>query len=155
MAEASLPDLRREVSSVLAAMADGHRTLVVTYPESDVRLHLGDLVQRCVFHGVRGVLATPSLATLAAVTDAARFAAEGLVAVDRITPGGPAYQFGVPTLILLDPTEKPRLSWLGGSSGSLRILLLPDTTPDPQYPDHLVKNIRVPHWSLPYFLRTL
>lgn len=155
VAEAVLPDLHRQVSDVLAAAAHGHRTLIVTYPEGGLRLHLGDLVQKCVSHGVRGVLATPSLAALPPVTDAARFASEGLVAVDPIVPVGPALQFAVPSLILLDPTEKPRLTWLAGSSGALRILVLPDTTPDPQYPEQLVKNIRAPHWSLSDFLRSL
>lgn len=155
VAEGAMPDLHRPVSPVLAAMANGSRTLVVTYPEGDLHLHLGDLVQKCVTQGVRGVLAAPSLVALPAVTEAARFAAEGLVAVDPVVPVGPAVQFAVPTLILLDPTDGPRVSWLAGSSGALRIVVLPDNTPDPQYPEQLVKNIRVPHWSLSYFQRSL
>jgi superfamily II DNA/RNA helicase len=155
VAEATLPNLQRHVSSTLAALAHGHRTLIVTYPEGALRLHLGDLIQRCVSHGVRGVLATPTLAARPAVTDAARFADEGLVAIDPIVPTGPALRFAVPTLILPDPTERPRLSWLAGSSGALRIVVVPDTTPDPQYPEQLIKNIRVPHWSLSSFLRSL
>lgn len=154
VSEASLPDLHREITTVLSTLANGSHTMIVTYPEGYLRLHLGDLVQRCVLNGVRSVLASPSLAALPAVTDAARFATEGLVAVDPIVPG-PALQFALPTLILLDPTTKPRRTWLAGSSGALRIVVLPDTTPDPDYPEQLVKNIRVPCWSLPYFLRSL
>ncbi|MEV0284092.1 protein DpdF [Kribbella sp. NPDC050820] len=155
VAEAALPNLHRQVSPTLAALAHGQRTLVVTYPEGGLRVYLDDLVQRCVSHGVRGVLASPSLVALPAVTGAARFAEERLVAVDPILPLGPAVHFAVPSLILLDPTDKPRLSWLAGSSGALRILVLPDIALDPQYPNDLVKNIRVPHWALADFLRSL
>jgi ATP-dependent DNA helicase RecQ len=154
VSEASLPYLHRPLSPALDAMANGNRTLVVSYPEGDLRLHLAELVTKAVTHGVRGILASASLVGLPAVTNASRSAPEGLVAVDPIVVG-PPIQFAVPTLVLLDPTDPPRLSWLAGRSGALRIVVLPEGTPDPDYPDQTVKNIRVPHWSLSYFLRSL
>ncbi|SFJ63598.1 protein DpdF [Cellulomonas sp. KH9] len=154
VSEASLPDLHRPVSSALDVMADGSRTLVVTYPEGELRLHLAELVTKAVTHGVRGILASASIVGLPAVTGASRSAAEGLVAIDPVVMG-PPFQFAVPTLVLLDPTDSPRLSWLAGQSGALRIVVLPESTADPEYPDQTVKNIRVPHWSLSYFLRSL
>ncbi|MFD6091262.1 protein DpdF [Oerskovia sp. NPDC060338] len=154
VSEASLPDLSRPVSPALDAMANGSRSLVVTYPEGDLRLHLAELVTKAVTHGVRGILASTSLVNLPAVTNASRSASEGLVAIDPIVMGPPV-QFAVPTLVLLGPTDPPRLSWLAGTTGALRIVVLPESTPDPEYPDQIVKNIRVPHWSLSYFLRSI
>jgi hypothetical protein len=153
VSEASLPYLHRPVSPALDAMANGSRTLVVTYPEGDLRIHLAELVTKAVTHGVRGILASASLRDLPAVTNASRSASEGLVAIDPIVMG-PPIQFAIPTLVLLDPTDPPRLSWLAGQAGALRIIVLPENTPDPEYPDQTVKNIRVPHWSLSYFLRS-
>ena len=90
------------------------------------------------------------------MTDAARFATEGLVAVDPIAPLGPPVQFAVPTLILLDPTDKPQLSWLAGHPGALRIRGTPrDHARSRSIRNTLVKNIRVPHWSLSDFIRSL
>ena len=154
VSEAALPNLQRAVSTALDEMANGSRTLVVTYPEGVLRLHLTDLVTKTITHGVRGILASASLVGLPAVTNASRFASEGLVAVDPIVMG-PPIQFAIPTLVLLDPTDRPRLSWLAGQTGALRIVVLPESTPDPEYPDQTVKNIRVPHWSLAYFLRSM
>lgn len=152
--EASLPTLHRVVSPTLAAMANGGQTLIVTYPEGDLRIHLAELVTKAVTHGVRGILASASLAGVPAVANAGRSASEGLVAIDPIV-AGPPRQFPIPTLVLLDPTDQPQLSWLAGQAGSLRIVVLPENTSDPQYPDQPVKSIRVPHWTLSYFLRSL
>lgn len=154
VSEASLPHLHLAVSPTLEGMANGGRTLVVTYPEGDLRIHLAELVTKAVTHGVRGILASASLASLPAVANASRSAPEGLVAIDPIV-AGPPWQFAVPTLVLLDPTDPPRLTWLAGEAGALRIVVLPESTTDPQYPDQTVKSIRVPHWSLSYFLRSL
>lgn len=152
--EASVPQLHREVSGTLAAMAATGRTLVVTYPEGDLRIHLAELVTKAVTHGVRGILASASVADLPTVAQAGRTAPEGLVAIDPIV-AGPPRTFPIPTLILLDPTDPPQLSWLAGEAGSLRIVVLPEDTPDPQYPGQPVKSIRFPHWTLSYFLRSL
>jgi hypothetical protein len=154
VSEASLPHLHLAVSPTLEGMANGSRTLVVTYPEGDLRIHLAELIAKAVSHGVRGILASASLAGLPAVGNAGHSAPEGLVAIDPIV-GGPPGQFAVPTLVLLDPTDPPRLSWLAGGAGALRIVVLPESTPDPQYPGQTVKSMRVPHWSLSYFLRSL
>ncbi|NYG07749.1 superfamily II DNA helicase RecQ [Phycicoccus badiiscoriae] len=154
VSEASLPQLHLATSSTLEGMANGGRTLVVTYPEGDLRIHLAELVTKAVSHGIRGILASASLAGLPAVGNAGRSAPEGLVAIDPIIAGPPG-QFAVPTLVLLDPTDPPRLSWLGGEAGALRIVVLPEGAPDPQYPGQTVKSMRVPHWSLSYFLRSL
>ena len=89
VSEASLPDLHREVSPTLGAMANGGRTLVVTYPEGDLRLHLAELVTKAVTHGVRGILASASLVGLPAVSDASRSAPEGLVATRSASSSGP------------------------------------------------------------------
>lgn len=152
--EASLPQLHREVSPTLAAMATSGRTMVVTYPEGGLRIHLAELVTKAVSHGVRGILASASVARSPAVVDAGRSAPEGLVAIDPIV-AGPPRTFPIPTLVLLDPTNPPQLSWLAGEAGSLRIVVLPEGTPDPQYPGQPVKTIRFPHWTLSYFLRSL
>lgn len=152
--EASLPLLHREVSPKLASMATSGRTLVVTYPEGDLRIHLAELVTKAVTHGVRGILASAGLAGLPGVVDAGRSAPEGLVAVEQIV-AGPPRTFPIPTLILLDRTSPPQLSWLAGQTGALRIVVLPEETPDPQYPGQPVKSIRFPHWTLSYFLRSL
>jgi superfamily II DNA/RNA helicase len=154
VSEASLPYLHRPVSPALTAMANGSRSLIVTYPDGDLRLHLTELVTKSVTHGVRGVLASTSLVSLPAVTNASRLAPEGLVAIDPIVMG-PPFHFAIPTLVLLDSTNPPRPSWLAGQSGAVRVVVLPESTPDPEYPDQVVKNIRVPHWSLSYFLRSL
>jgi ATP-dependent DNA helicase RecQ len=154
VSEASLPHLHLTVSPTLEGMANGGRTVVVTYPEGDLRVHLTELVTKAVSHGIRGILASASLAGLPAVTNGNRSASEGLIAIDPIATGPPE-QFAIPTLILLDPTDPPRLSWLAGEIGALRIVVLPESASDPQYPDQSVKNIRVPHWSLSYFLRSL
>lgn len=152
--EAALPLLHREASLTLESMAAGGRTLVVTYPEGDLRIHLAELVTKAVTHGIRGILASGSLAGLPAVVDGWRSASEGLVAVDPIT-AGPPRAFPIPTLVLLDRTDPPQLSWLAGQAGALRIVVLPEETPDPQYPGQLAKNIRFPHWTLSYLLRSL
>jgi hypothetical protein len=126
----------------------------VTYSEGDLRLHLTELVTKAVRHGIRGILASANLVGLPAVTTASRSAPEGLVAIDPIVMG-PPIQFAGPTLVLLDHTDPPRLSWLAGQAGALRVVVLPESTSDPEYPDQTVKNIRVPHWSLSYFLRSM
>ncbi|SKC66499.1 protein DpdF [Krasilnikoviella flava] len=154
VSEASLPDLQRSVSSTLKEMSNGSRTLVVTYPEGGLRLHLPELVTKSVTHGIRGILASASLAATPAVIGASRSAQEGLVTLDPIVARPPT-PISVPTLILLDPADPPRLTWLRGEKGALRIVVVPEGTPDPEYPDQAVKNIRVPHWSLSYFLRSL
>lgn len=154
VSEAALPYLERPISPTLEAMANGSRTLVVTYPEGELRLHLVELVSKAVTHGIRGILASASLVGLPAVTNASRAAAEGFIATDPVVVG-PPIQFAVPTLVLLDPTDPPRLSWLAGQAGAVRIVVLPENTPDPEYPGQAVKNIRVPHWSLAYFLRSI
>ena len=61
----------------------------------------------------------------------------------------------VPTLVLLDHSDPPQLSWLAATQGPLRIVVLPASTRDPMYPDDLVKNVRSPHWALEDFLRRL
>ncbi|GAA2745359.1 hypothetical protein GCM10009868_26560 [Terrabacter aerolatus] len=152
--EAPLPLLHRGVSPTLASMASSGRSLVVTYPEGDLRIHLAELVTKAVTHGVRGILASASLTGLPAVVGAGRSAPEGLVAIDPII-AGPPRTFPIPTLVLLDRTDPPQLSWLAGEAGSLRIVVLPEDTPDPQYPGQPVKAIRFPHWTLSYFLRSL
>lgn len=153
VAEGLLPDLRREPSSALRDVALGHRTIVVTYPKDRLRSLLGNLVQVCVNNGIRGVLASPSLVGLKAIGSASKFAPDGLILVDTVPIGGPPVRLCVPTLILLDEDKAPQLSWLAGSEGSFRIVVVPEGTRDPAYPDQLVKNIRSPHLVLEDFLR--
>jgi superfamily II DNA helicase RecQ len=155
VSEASVPYLHRQVSPSLDAMANGSRTLVVTYPRGELRIHLAELVNKAVTNGIRGVLASPSIAGLPSVSSASRSASEGLVAIDPIVMGPPAVHFAIPTLILLDPSDSPRLNWLAGQDGALRIVVLPEGTSDPEYPDQTIEHIRVPHWSLTYFLRSM
>ena len=111
--------------------------------------------QAVVTNGIRGVLASPSLLALPAINSASRFAHDGLVVVDAVPSGGPPMRLQVPTLVLLDHTDPPQLSWLAATEGPLRIVVLPASTRDPMYPDDLVKNVRGPHWALEDFLRRL
>ena len=137
-------------------MAHGTRSIVVT-----LRRRTGcdrcsaHLLQATVSNGIRGVLASPSLVALPAVSSASRFASEGLVIVDAVPTGGPPMRLQVPTLVLLDTASAPQLSWLAATAGPLRIVVLPESTRDPMYPDDLVKNVRSPHWALEDFLRRL
>ncbi|MFC7500595.1 protein DpdF, partial [Nocardioides sp. GCM10030258] len=153
VAEGLLPNLRRESSPALRELSLGRRTIVVTYPKDRLRSLLGNLLQTCVNNGIRGVFASPSLVGLKAIGSASKFASEGLVMVDPVPSGGPPVRICVPTLILLDQHQVPQLSWLAGSEGPLRIVVMPEGTRDPEYPDHLVKNIRSPHLGLEDFLR--
>ena len=155
VAESLMPDLRRLASDQLTALAHGTRSIVISYTEGRLRPLLGPLVQATVGNGVRGVLASPSLLALPAITSASRFAPEGLVVVDAVPAGGPPLRLQVPTLVLLDHSDPPQLSWLAATEGPLRIVVLPASTPDPVYPDDLVKNVRSPHWALEDFLRRL
>jgi hypothetical protein len=155
IAEGLLPDLRREPSEALEALSLGQRTIVVTYPVDRLRPVLGTLLQVCVNNGIRSVVASPSLVGLKPVGSASKFASDGLVMVDSVPTGGPPMRFQVPTVLLLDEAQGPQLSWLAGTAGSLRIVVLPEEACDPEYPDQLVKNIRSPHFGLEDFLRRL
>jgi hypothetical protein len=155
IAESLMPDLKRQPSDRLTALALGTRSIVVTYPDGGLRSLLSNLLQAAVSNGIRGVLASSDLLALPAIRSAHRFANEGLVAVDAVATTGPPIRLQVPTLVLLDHTDVPQLSWLSGTEGPLRIVVLPETTRDPSYPEHLVKNVRSPHWALQDFLRRL
>ncbi|MBB1033610.1 ATP-dependent DNA helicase RecQ [Dietzia sp. CQ4] len=152
--EALIPQLHLRVSSTLVAMAGDSLTLVVPYREGELRIRLAELITKSVTHGIRGILASESYFRLPAVAEAGRHAPEGLVAIDRVS-GGPPRSFPIPTLILLDSTDPPQLSWIAGETGSLRIVVLPEDTPDPQYSDQTVKSIRVPFSMLSDFLRRM
>jgi len=155
ISESVVPDLRRLPSDRLTVLAHGTRSIVVSYPEGRLRSLLGPLLQATLSNGIRGVLASRSLLALPAVSSASRFAPEGLVVVDAVPTGGPPMRLQVPTLVLLDHSDPPQLSWLAATEGPLRIVVLPASTRDPMYPDDLIKNVRSPHWALEDFLRRL
>jgi hypothetical protein len=155
VAESLMPDLGRLPSEQLTALALDTRNIVVSYPEGRLRSLLGPLLQATVSNGIRGVLASRSLLALPAVSSASRFAPEGLVVVDAVAASGPPMRLQVPTLVLLDHSDPPQLSWLAATQGPLRIVVLPASTCDPMYPDDLVKDVRSPHWAIEDFLRRL
>ncbi|GAA5192482.1 hypothetical protein GCM10023322_52190 [Rugosimonospora acidiphila] len=150
-----VPDLGRGVRAPLERLAAGQRSIVVSYAGRDMTQALSNLVQRCVSHGVRAVLADSTIVRRLAVKNAYRYADEGLVMVDEIPLGGPPVTSSVPTLILLDHDDSPRVRWLSPTSGPLLIVVVPETMADPEYPNHLLKHIRSPHWSLSGFLRSI
>ncbi|MEU5861640.1 protein DpdF [Nonomuraea sp. NPDC047529] len=155
IAEAFVPDLGRRTSSALEALAIGHRSIVVTYADGRLRSTLSNLVQACITNGIRGIAASATLLALPALSTASRFADEGMVVMDAIRTRGIPTRLSVPSLILIDHGDAPPTSWLAPTSGSLRVVVVPESMHDPVYPDELVKNIRSPHWNIDDFLRRL
>ncbi|MFC8235890.1 protein DpdF [Streptomyces sp. NPDC057284] len=155
IAEAFLPDLGRRASAVLEDLAAGQRSIVVTYGDGRLRTALSNLVQACVTNGLRGVVASATLLALPAIGTAARFADEGMVAVDALGTGAILARLSVPSLILIDHGDTPPTSWLAPTSGPLRVVVVPESMHDPAYPDELIKSIRSPHWNIDDFLRRL
>lgn len=155
VADAAMPRLASEVDTTLGALAAGGRVVIVTYTGS-VRLKLQSLVQRAVSRGVRGILASPTLASSHAVTTTPQQAApEGFVMVDTIDPRIPQVAFSVPTLILLDHGDVARLSWVSPSEGPLRIVVMPHELADPEKAGYTIANYRDPSWPLDEFLRRI
>ncbi|MET3142804.1 UNVERIFIED_ORG: superfamily II DNA/RNA helicase [Arthrobacter sp. UYEF2] len=155
VADAKMPCLHREVSSTLKDLAAGGNAVIVTYPGS-LRLTLPNLVRRCVSHGIRGILTSPSFASASAVTTtAAQSADEGFVMVDTISSGAPQVSFAVPTLILLDKEDSAGLSWISPSTGPLRVVVVPEDTDDPVKSGQKIKDYRTPVWDLKDFLRRI
>lgn len=155
VSDAGIPELSRDVSAALKELSAGSKVIVVTYSGS-LRLSLQDLVQRCVVNGVRGILTSRSLAGHSALTaTASRATEDGLVWVDTIAKGLPTTSFAAPTLILLDESDRPNLSWLNPSSGPLRILVVPESADDPEKPGHKIMDYRSPHWGMHDFLRRI
>ncbi|MFF2345098.1 protein DpdF [Pseudarthrobacter sp. NPDC058119] len=155
VSDSGMPNLHRDVSDALKGLAAGGNVVIVSYAGS-LRLLLKNLVQRCITNGVRGILASQSLITHpAVVSTASQSADEGLVCVDPITKGLPQISFATPTLILLDDTDSPNLSWLNPSSGPLRIVVVPESTEDPGKAGHKIMDYRSPHWGMHDFLRRI
>jgi ATP-dependent DNA helicase RecQ len=154
VADAPMPLLSREVSSTLAALTP-HRSVVVTYPDDGLRSVLRTVVQSCVTHGIRSIVASPSLIGRGAITTASRYADEGLVMLDATPQDGRPLQLSVPTLIVLDKGDTPQVSWLSPTTGPVRVVLLPRSTPDPTYPNQLVAYVHGPHWGVDDFLRRI
>ena len=148
VADAKMPQLPSEVGNTLDTVAASGKVVIVTYA-GNVRLRLQNLVQRCVSRGIRGILASPTLATSPAVTTTgAQAAPDGFVLVDTIDSGIPQISFSVPTLILLDHGDLARLSWVNPSAGPLRIVVVPEDLEDPEKPGYKIKNYRSPIWPL-------
>ena len=155
IADAAMPLLAREVDRTLGNLGAGGKVVIVTYSGS-LRLKLQSLVQRCVSHGIRGILASSSFADAPAVTDtAAQTASEGFVMVDTVTGGVPQVSFGVPTLILLDHGDAAALSWVNPSTGPLRVTVVPADLDDPEKYGYKIKDYRSPTWDLDDFLRRI
>ncbi|MEV6416170.1 protein DpdF [Kribbella sp. NPDC051718] len=150
--DASMTMLHRRVSPTLAGLTT-HHSIVVTYPDERLRTVLATIVQSCVTHGIRSIVASRSLVNARAIASAARFSDEGLIIVDTVPQDAQPLRFAVPTLIVLDRGDIPQVSWLAPSAGPLRVVLLPQSTPDPVYPEQLVKNVRSPHLGADDFLR--
>ncbi|MDQ0679674.1 ATP-dependent DNA helicase RecQ [Arthrobacter pascens] len=155
IADAAMPCLHREVSNTLKDLSAGGNVVIVTYPGS-LRLALPNLVRRCVSHGIRGLLASPSFAGVSAVTTtAAQSADEGFVMVDTVSSRVPQVAFAVPTLILLDKGDSAGLSWINPSTGPLRVVVLPEDMNDPVKPGQKIRDYRTPVWDLKEFLRRI
>ncbi|MFF7458659.1 protein DpdF [Kitasatospora sp. NPDC008115] len=155
VAEALMPDLGREVSAGLRAMAAGGRSIIVSYPEGQLRPSLGTLVQVCVRNGVRGIVAPREMLRLPPVRTAARYAEEGLVAVNALVTDGLPLALALPSLVLYDSTSRPTVSVLAPTGGPLRVVVVPENMHDPGYPNDLIRRIRSPHWGVDDFLRRL
>jgi hypothetical protein len=155
IADAAMPPLNREVSSTLKELAAGGNVVIVIYSGS-LRLTLQNLVQRCVTHGIRGILASPSFAGVPAVTTtAAQSADERFVMVDTVSSGVPQVSFAVPTLILLNHGDSTGLSWVSPSTGPFRVVVVPDDMDDPAKLGQKIKDYRTPSWGLSDFLRRI
>lgn len=155
IADAAMPLLRREVSSTLKDLAASGNVVIVTY-SGRLRLTLQNLVERCVTHGIRGILASPSFVGAPAVTTtAAQSVGEGFVVVDTVSRRVPQVSLAVPTLILLDRGDSAGLSWVNPSTGPLRIVVVPDDMDDPEKPGQKIKDYRAPTWGLNDFLRRI
>jgi len=155
VADAVTPVLHREISSTLKDLAAGGNVVIVTY-SGRLRLSLPNLVQRCIAHGIRGILGSPSLVKLPAVaTTAAQSAEEGFVIVDTVRSGVPQVSFAVPTLILLDQGNLAGLSWVSPSTGPLRVVVVPDDMDDPEKPGQKIKDYRAPTWDINDLLRRI
>lgn len=155
IADAAMPLLHREVSNTLKDLAAGHNVVIVTH-SGRLRLSLQNLVQRCVTHGIRGILASPSYVDNPAVTTAAAQSAdERFVAVDTVSRVAPQVAFAVPTLILLDAGDPVGLSWVSPSGGPLRVVVVPEDMNDPVKAGQKIKDYRAPSWNLSDFLRRL
>lgn len=155
IADAPMPLLRKDVSSVLNTLAAGGNAIIVTYP-GRLHLRLQSLVQRCISHGIRGILASPSFVGGPAVTTTApQMVDEGFIIVDAVTRGIPHVSFAVPTLILLSEGDTAGLSWVNPSTGPLRIVVVPDDMDDPENPTQKIKDYRSPTWEIDEFLRRI
>lgn len=155
IADAAMPVLHRDVSTTLRGLATGGDVVFVTYSGS-LRLTLQNLVGRCVAHGIRGILTSPSFMDAPAVTNMApQSADEGFVMVDTVNRGVPQVTFSVPTLILLNHETPARLSWISPSTDSFRVVVLPDDMDDPVKPGQKIRNYRSPVWNLNTFLRRM
>lgn len=145
--EPQMPTLPRELQPALTAELHGQGGLVVTYQDEHrrggVERWLDDLVRRLVANGIRVVLVPPSLRDHPAVQLANRHAQERFVVVD-IEARGPR-PFAVPTLIVIDPGERPKGSWLPPvRTGAPRVVFMPADTLDPEKP-----GARVAEWRSP------
>jgi hypothetical protein len=150
-----MPDLGRHPSPALEKLGASHRSIVVTYTDGRLRRSLSTLIQACITNGVRGIVAPTALLALPAVRSAARFADEGLVTVDPLRTRGAPMSLAVPSLLIADPEGTPPMSWLAPTRGPLRVVVVPESMDDPEYPDEPIKNIRSPHWNIDDFLRRL
>jgi ATP-dependent DNA helicase RecQ len=155
VADAAMPRLSRDLSDTLTNLAAGGNVIIVAYA-GRLRLKLQSLVQRCITHGIRGILASPNFAGAPAVTTTgAQSTPEGFVMVDTVDLRVPPVALAVPTLIVLDHGDTARLSWVSPSSGPLRVVVVPEDLADPAKPGQKIKDYRAPTWDLDDFLRRL
>ncbi len=156
VADASMPKLSRGVDSTLKKLAAGENVVIVGY-SGTLRLKLKSLVQRTVYRGVRGILASSAFATLPVIKKTpAQSASEGFVIVDTIDGSAvPQVSFAVPTLIIVDEEEAVRLSWINPASGPLRIVVLPEGLSDPEKSGQRIVDYRSPAWTLDEFMRRI
>ena len=127
--------------------------LVVTYAPGTLDSHLDDLVRKLVRLGVRAVLIPERLRTHPAVLQAHRWAwpERFVIADDRIRKIHP---FPVPTLLVAE--EHVHAGWLPkATTGAQRVIVAPDSLPDPEKLSVPISEYRFPTLRLTEFLRRI
>jgi ATP-dependent DNA helicase RecQ len=146
-----VPQLARALSAALNVELHGRGSLIVTYPDNELRRTLGDVVQTCVNHGIRAILAASEVVDQPAIAGAHTLSPEGFVMVDVIEPSPQVIV--VPTLIVVSPGSAIRRTWLPPTEGPARILLVPEGIRDLDWPDSTLAEARSPALRVNDFLR--
>jgi hypothetical protein len=137
----------------LAAELHGRGALVVAYSTPELGAHLDDLVRKLVRAGVRALLVPVRYLEHPAITNAHRWASpEHFVIAEAGVR--PVHPFPVPSLVVAE--EHVQTSWLPpAATGAERVVVLPETLPDPEKQSTPAFEYRSPSLRLPEFLRRI